>query len=366
MDAIAVEKTYQKKDLKKLLKDKAVMKRFPKVELHRHLEGSFPVEKLFELAMKNGLDVPKSLQKFKQTVQFPKDSEPDFLTFLAKFKTDWYRSYEDVEFITYHSVKELVADGIFYIELRFSPEHFALQNDFDRREVTRIVLQAGTRAAREEGIEIRYLLTFNRNKQTSAEMLDLYNELKKLDFAEIVGIDLAGDEINFPPDLFLDFFEQIHSDGLYKATIHAGEVTSPTQIWEAIQKLNARRIGHGTQAINDPQLQEYLKDKGIALEQCITSNYQTCSWVDEKNHPMGELYRRGVPVTINSDDPFIQDTDLTDDYIKAVRYFSFGLDDLRRLNQTAIRASFVNEAEKSRLARKYSKRFSRFVKENGL
>jgi adenosine deaminase len=366
MGTIAVEKTYRKKDLVKLLTDKAVMKRFPKVELHRHLEGSFPVDKLFQLATRNGLDVPKRLPEFRKAVQFPKDSEPDFLTFLAKFKTDWYRSYEDVEYITYHSVKELRRDGIFYIELRFSPEHFSLQNDFDRAEVTRIVLEAGNRAAREAEIEIRYLLTFNRNKQTSAEMLDLYDNLKKRGFDEIVGIDLAGDEINFPPDLFLDFFERVHSDGLYKATIHAGEVTSPTQIWEAVQKLNARRIGHGTQAINDPKLQEYLKENGIALEQCITSNYQTGSWPDQKNHPMGELYRRGVPVTINSDDPFIQDTDLTDDYIKAVRYFGFDLDDLRRLNQTALQASFVDEAAKARLARKYAKRFSRFVKENGL
>ncbi len=345
------------------LLDKSIIRHLPKIELHRHLEGTFPVEKLYRLAVKNNLGRPKDFKEFKKEVQFPKDSGPDFLTFLTKFKNDWYQSMDDVSFITYHSVKDLAGDGIFYIELRFSPEHFSLENDFDRKIVTKLIIEAGNKAAREIGIHIRYLLTFNRSKQSSDEMKTLYNQLKKLDLDAIVGIDLAGDELEYPPEMFRDFFQLIKDDGLYKSTIHAGEVSSSGQIWESIKNLHAARIGHGTSAAQDPGLQDYLKDNNIALEQCITSNYQTGSWVDEKNHPLGVLYRKGVPVTINSDDPFIQNTDLTDDYIKAVKYFNFDLNDLINLNLTALRASFLPQEEKEQLTLDYLSRIEKFKKE---
>ena len=191
-------------------------------------------------------------------------------------------------------------------------------------------------------------------------MIELYNRLKRLEIPEIVGIDLAGDEINYPPDQFRDFFALIESDGLYKSTIHAGEVTSSHQIWEAIRNLHADRIGHGTSTIDDQPLQEYLKTSGIALELCITSNYQTGSWEDERNHPIGALYRNGVPVTLNSDDPFIQNTDLTDDYIKAVGYFDFDLEDLIQLNLNAIAASFLPKDRQEGLLRNYLVKVEQF------
>ena len=342
------------------LLDKKVMRRFPKVELHRHLEGTFPVGRLFELSLKNNLNRPRDYEAFRREVTFPKDSSPDFLAFLSKFHTDWYRSHDDVYFITYHSVRDLVDDGLFYCELRFSPEHFALENDFDREEITRLIVSAGNRAAEETGLNLRYLLTFNRSKQTVQEMLPLYERLKALGLPQIVGVDLAGDEVNFPPEGFRALFDRVAADGLYKATIHAGEVSPPAQIWEAIRSLHAARIGHGTSAIDDRPLQEHLKREGIALELCITSNFQTGSWADERNHPLGELYRRGVPVTLNSDDPFIQDSDLTDDYLKAVRYFGFELEDLIQLNLNALNSSFLSPGEARRLTAEYLGRVEAF------
>ena len=351
---------------KSKLLQRPVMEDFPKVELHRHLEGTFPVERLHQLSLKNNLERPRDFESFKKEVQFPKDSSPDFLTFLTKFRNDWYRSLDDVYFITYHSVKELVRDGLYYCELRFSPEHFALENDFDRVQVTKLIVQAGNAAARDVGLEIRYLLTFNRSKQTSPEMIELYNRLKRLEIPEIVGIDLAGDEINYPPEQFRDFFALIESDGLYKSTIHAGEVSPSRQIWEAIRNLHADRIGHGTSTIDDEPLQEYLKTSGIALELCITSNYQTGSWEDERNHPIGALYRNGVPVTLNSDDPFIQNTDLTDDYIKAVDYFDFDIEDLIQLNLNAIAASFLPTDTREKLRAGYLEAIDRFKQRHSI
>ncbi|MFW5802064.1 MAG: adenosine deaminase [Spirochaeta sp.] len=342
------------------LLDKTVMKHFPKIELHRHLEGTFSLPTLYRISKKNNIGLSENFQEFKHQVQFPRESEPDFLTFLSKFRNDWYRSHQDVYDITYDSVLEMAEDGIYYIELRFSPEHFALQNDFDREEITKLIIQAGNAAAAKAGFTIRYLLTFNRSKQNQHEMIDLYNRMRDLNIPEIVGIDLAGDESNDPPENFSEFFAHVKKDNRYRITIHAGEVTPSQQIWYAVEHLHADRIGHGVSAIHDSAVQELLKEKNISLEQCITSNYQTGSWADEEHHPLGDLYRKGVPVTINSDDPFIQDTDLTDDYIKTIHYFGFVLQDLINLNHIAIDTSFLPASEKAQLKADYDAEVQRF------
>lgn len=337
------------------------MRSFPKVELHRHLEGTFALNTLFRISEKNKVGRSSDFAEFKKQVQFPRDSKPNFLEFLSKFYNDWYRSHEDVYDIVHDSVCEMASDGIFYIELRFSPEHFALHNDFDREEITRLVIKAANEAAQESGIHIRYLITFNRSKQDQHEMIELYERIHALNIPEIVGIDLAGDETNYPPEMFEEFFGRVKKDGFYKVTIHAGEVSPAQQIWFAVQNLHADRIGHGVAAIHDVELQKELAKRDVILEQCITSNYQTGSWEDEENHPLGILYRNNVPVTINSDDPTIQDTDLTDDYIKAVKYFNLGFDDLVRMNHTAIRSSFLPEDEKKALLEEYNHHIDQFI-----
>ncbi|MCF7929774.1 MAG: adenosine deaminase [Spirochaetales bacterium] len=326
---------------------------FPKIELHRHLEGSFHLPTLYSLAQRNDIDAPNPYDDFCRSVQFPADAEPDFLSFLGKFRNDWYRSLDDVSELAYQSIYNFRNDGIFFIELRFSPEHFALQNNFDRKETTLRVIEAGNQAAEDAGFSIAYLITFNRSKQEEPEMINLYKTIRDLDIPEIVGIDLAGDEMNYPPEMFERFFSIIKADGLYKTCIHAGEVTGPEQIWTAIETLHADRIGHGTSSISDPALQHRLEESNIILEQCITSNYQTGSWADEKNHPIARLYHAGVPVTINSDDPTIQSTDLSDDYTKASEFFGFTSEDFRNLNITALEGSFISEEQKADLRREY-------------
>jgi len=179
-------------------------------------------------------------------------------------------------------------------------------------------------------------------------------------------IDLAGDETNFPPELFVRLFSTVKSDGLFGSTIHAGEVSPSRQIWESIELLGADRIGHGVSAIHDPELQKLLADRGITLEQCITSNYQTGAWADESTHPLGRLFRQGVPVTINSDDPFIQSTDLSEDYHKAARYFAFDMDDFVKLNLGALEAAFLPGSEREQLKGRYLDAVAAFRQEYAL
>jgi adenosine deaminase len=345
--------------------DKNILKEFPKIEFHRHLEGSLVLDKLSEIAIRNNSEEFKDYETFKQKYQFPINSKPDFLAFISKFQINLFKSLEDISSITYHSVKRLKEDGIFYIELRFAPHYFARQYNFDPIEVTKLIVKNGNKAAKDIGLHLRYLITFSRRTQTSDEILDIYNHIVSLQLKEIVGIDLAGDEFNFPPRLFVPAFDEIYKLDQHKITIHAGEVTSSDQVWTAIKDLHASRIGHGTSVIHDKKLQKYLIKKNIALEQCITSNSLTGSWRNgEKNHPLGRLYRKGVPVTINSDDPTIQDTDLTDDYLKAIRYFGFKLEDLKKINLTALKCSFLPNNEKKILEKEYLERINHFKEIN--
>ncbi|MFX1593597.1 MAG: adenosine deaminase [Promethearchaeota archaeon] len=354
------------KELRQKILDKSVLKNFPKVELHRHLEGTFSLENLFEISVKNNIDTPKDFALFKKGFQFPKNTEPDFLTFISKFKDNWFRSLEDIYSIAYHSVRKFKDDGIFYIELRFSPHYFARFNDFDRKEVTRVIIEAANTAAQEINIEIRFLITFSRRSQTPNEMIELYDQFHSLNLKEIVGIDLASYEKNYPPSKFVRVFDKVINENNYKITIHAGEVTPSDYIWSAIKDLHASRIGHGTSIIHDKKLQKYIKKHNIALEQCITSNYLTGSWLDEKNHPFGRLYKKGIPVVLNSDDPSIQDSDLTDDYKKALSYFSLTLDDLVRINKTALKSAFIPEEQKNKLLKEYMKQVNSFKDKYGL
>ena len=237
---------------------------------------------------KNDIDAPKDFEAFQESVQFPSNHPPDFKVFLSKFRSDWYRSFDDVENLVYQSVSNFGVENLHYIELRFSPEHFANHNDFDRIDICKTIINTGNTAAKENNFAIKYLITFNRNKQTVKEMLSLYKKIKAAGLTDIIGYDLAGDELLNPAEEFVPLFDTIKNDNFAGITIHAGEVTPPEQIQIAIKKLHAQRIGHGTTSIKDKKLQKTLIDKEIYLEQCPVSNYFTGSWVDTPLHPFQE------------------------------------------------------------------------------
>lgn len=348
----------------KSLLDKDLLLNFPKIELHRHLEGTFDINTLYELSIKNDLDTPRDKGIFKEYCQFPKNHTPDFLLFLDKFHNNWYRSYDDVHKTVYNSVKKIKSEGLHYIELRFSPEHFSLQNNFNRIDIIKIILEASQIAAAETDLQIKFIMTFNRSKQSPESMLELYKKVLEQDFSEIVGVDLAGDETNYPPELFSSFFEEVYKVGIHKIDIHAGEICDSKQIWTAIDSLHASRIGHGISSYYDKPLQQELIDRNISLCQCLISNYQTNAWADSKNHPIGYNFKKGIPVSINSDDPTIQNANLVDDYYKIIEYLGFSFHDLVTINLGTIDASFLKIEEKENLKKSYLKKVNNFIENN--
>lgn len=333
------------------------MRYFPKVELHRHLEGMITFDTLYELAHRYNLGYDSDRETFRSTIRSPSDC----VHLLSKVNHFWNGNLEDVYGIAHSAVTTCKQEGLFYLELRFSPELFTMGNSLNRSEIIKTIISAAEAAAKEINVQIRFLISFTRGRQNQFEMISLYQQLCELAIPSIVGIDLAGGEFDEPLEQFSEFLEYVHAKGMHKVTVHAEEKVKSQNIWFAIDALHASRIGHAVSPHKDKTLQRVLTSRKIALEQCITTDCRSASWKNEKSHPFGSLYRGGVPVTINSDFPSIQNTFLTDEYVKIAKTFLFSVDDFISCNKMAIEASFLEEHTKKHLQQQYVQRIDDFV-----
>lgn len=329
------------------------LRQLPKVELHRHLEGALRLSTLLELGRDWGLDLPlDSLESLAPHVTWQVGQERSLAHFLTKFRADWYGSHKDVERVAAEAVEDAAAEGVVHLELRFSPEHFSRCSGLSPQGATQAVVEAASAAAERVDLSVRFLLTFTRERYD----LDAWRRAVDLGVGlsehGVVGVDLAGDEFRHPNEDFRQIMARVKDTGVLRATIHAGEGTSPGSVRSAVEALGAQRIGHGISAAEDPDVMALLTERGVTLEVCPNSNYQTGCVDDLSDHPMPRLDRAGVAVTLNSDDPTIHATRLVDDYRVAVDHFGCGLDDLLRFEQNAVRAAFLDAEERKGLAEK--------------
>ncbi|MFT6209358.1 MAG: adenosine deaminase, partial [Colwellia sp.] len=136
------------------------------------------------------------------------------------------------------------------------------------------------------------------------------------------------------------------------ATIHAGEAAGPESIWQAINQLHAKRIGHGVACHRDEKLMDYMVKHDIAIESCLTSNYQTGTIKDLSQHPIKGFLARGLLVCLNTDDPAVQDIELKNEYKIARDILGFDDNDIKQLQENSLKASFLSDSEKSALKHK--------------
>src|SRR5262249_33197699 len=167
----------------------------------------------------------------------------------------------------------------------------------------------------------------------------------------VVAIDLAGDEAHFPGTRFRRHFERARSAGL-RITVHAGEAAGPESVHQAIEELGAERIGHGVRAIEDEAVLELIAARGIAIESCPTSNVQTSTVASYAAHPLPAFLRRGLLVTLATDDPGISAIDLPYEYRVARDELGLGTEELRRLQSNGVAAAFLSDAERAALWRR--------------
>jgi adenosine deaminase len=238
------------------------------------------------------------------------------------------------------------AEGIDYIELRYSPWFMAESHEMDPAEVMEACADGIRAAERDTGLRANIIGILSRTYGTGACMQELDAILAHRD--HVVAVDLAGDEFNYPPQLFQKHFQRVRDAGLH-VTIHAGEADGPKSVWSAIQVLGAERIGHGFRAIEDPVLVDYLAEQGIGLECCPTSNLHTSTVKNYASHPIRQLAERGVKFCLNTDDPGISAIDIAHEYDIAAPAIGLSSEQIRQSQLDSLDMAFLSEQEKTDL-----------------
>jgi len=324
------------------------LRKLPKVELHRHLELSLRHETIRELAPKVGIEVPT-----------PKDFAQRFLitepmtnlgAVLNKFLDTQIllNSSEVLERISYEAcVDAYNKEGIHLLELRYSPtfvrqghEHMSFQ------QIHEAIVAGVEKAKKEVPLAVGLICIIQRIlpvKEAESVTQFAIDNIKTF-----VGLDLADNEEGFDSKPFASFFYRAAESGL-GITVHSGEANlpqAPSYVKEAIDHLGATRIGHGVQIYRDKEIMEYVKQKNVTLELCLTSNYLTQAVASVEAHPFRQLMEAGVRTTINSDDPGIFNIDLVNEYQLLEKHFAFTEKEFNRCNDFAAQASFIPHREK--------------------
>jgi adenosine deaminase len=336
----------------------AALKRFrmlPKVDLHRHLEGSLRLDTMLDIARQHNLSVPSDVLDLSNLVQMQDRDSFTFRTFLAKFDTLrlFYRSPEVIQRITHEAVEDAAKDNVKYLELRVTPVALSRAERFPLHDVTDWMLASSQEAAREFGIVVNVVLSVNRHEspQLAEQVAWLAVEHKQ---DGVVGLDLAGNEAEFPAEPFYGIFKEARQSGMH-LTIHAGEWGPAANVRDAIEKFGAERIGHGVRVLEDESVVDLARDRGTAFEVCVTSNHQTGAVNAHASHPLTRMLQHGLNVTLNTDDPSISRITLSHEY--HVVCDELGLSDtaLKERVLAAARAAFLPPAERDALVEQMQK-----------
>ena len=328
----------------------------PKIDLHRHLEGSLRLGTVVELAWEHGVDLPSyDIEQLRPLVQVTYDP-PDFDRYLAKFCVlrRIYSAREVIERVAYEAVADAAADNVRYLELRFSPSAQAAAQGFTFADTTDWVISGVQRAQQDFDIIVRLIVALVRHDPIGAA-----EEITEIAIARqaegVVGFDLTGQAERYPAGPFTRLFKKARANGL-NVTVHAGEATGAETVMEAVTRLGAQRIGHGIRAIEDSRVCQLLRSENTTLEICPTSNIQTGAVMSFCRHPLRDLYHLGVPVTVNTDNTSVSNTTLTDEYMVATLGVGVSLFELREMMMNAVEAAFLPKEEKKGLRQWFRQR----------
>lgn len=335
----------------------------PKVELHVHLEGAIQPATVLTLAQRHGLPLPAEDEEgLRRWFRFT-----DFRHFIQVYIaiSNLLRASADFELITYDFGREMKRQNVRYAEVTFTPYTHLWQEKGLTAADLLTGLEAGRQAARcDFGVEIAWVLDIPRNLSFTngvytGEASDPTVELA-LAWQEygVVALGLGGHEVGAPPQPFAPAFDRARAAGL-RSVPHAGETIGPESIWGAIHDLKADRIGHGVRAIEDPGLVSLLVERQIPLEVNPTSNLRLGVYPDYASHPLRRLWDAGVYLTVNSDDPPLFGTTLTQEYHVLIDHFGFQAEDLERVVLNALDASFLPPERKAGLAAEFREDFAR-------
>lgn len=310
-------------------------------ELHRHLDVSIRLSTLHELAQERGLaGHSTSLDAFSQKILI-REPMRDLASVLDSFRICQYvlDRFEVLERVGFEACEDVIREGTQAVEFRFSPSfvgefsHISWDEQLD-------AFEAGLNRAKElnPGFKAGLICIVSRDYGLDAAHKTIEFFLKNEH--RFIGLDLAGNEVDFPNSMFVEPFKLARDAGA-RITIHSGEALGPETIWSAIEELGARRIGHGIAAVRDPQLMQLLRERGICLEVCPTSNWLTQVVPSLRVHPLPQLLRAGVPVCINTDDPTLFGNTLGHEIQISKQLLGLTDQEIEACFHSAVRSSFL-------------------------
>jgi len=319
------------------------VRRLPKVELHVHVEGTLEPEMMFELASRNGVELPfTDVEEVRAAYSF---------TDLQSFLDIYYegaavlRTQQDFDDLLSAYLRRAHAEGVRRAEVFFDPQtHTARGVGFD-------VFMPGfdaamTRAEAELGVTAGLIMCFLRHLSPEDAMATFVEAAPY--HGDLLGVGLDSSEIGRPPEPFGPVFDAAAAAGLHRV-VHAGEEGPPDHVRGALDRLHAERIDHGVTAERDEELVVRLADEGVPLTVCPLSNVALGGFPRLHDHNLKRLLDRGVKVTINSDDPAYFGGYVLDNYVATARALGLSRDDVVTLAANSIDACFASDDERAAL-----------------
>lgn len=325
----------------------AQLRRLPKAELHCHLDGSVRASTLLELGREFGVAMPAATPESLAHHMWVQDARhlEDYLTRFDVTLAVMQRA-DALERVTYELLEDAHAEGVRYIEVRYSPV-LNTRGGLTLDEAVAAPRRAMERAAKNFGIRGGLIVCALRHLPPAVSL-----DLARLAVAHagdgVVGFDLAGGEAGNPATAHAAAFNHVRDHGMF-CTCHAGEGAGPESVREAVDACGAIRVGHGTRIAEDPRLMDEIGARGITIEACLTSNVQTRAATSYAAHPVRAYLDHGLKVTLNTDNRLMSSTTLSDEFHHAVVALDLDLDAVCDIARAGFECAFLPDDERRAL-----------------
>jgi adenine deaminase len=314
----------------------------PKAELHLHIEGTLEPGLMFEMARRNRVQIPYEDEDAVRRAYVFEDLQSFLDIYYAACSV--LITERDFYELTLEYLRRAVSQGVRHAEIFFDPQtHTGRGIDFTT--VLNGISAALSDGERELGVTSRLIMCFLRHLSADAAMETLEAALPHRD--KIVAVGLDSSERDHPPVKFHDVYDRARAEG-FLAVAHAGEEGPPEYIWQALDILHVQRVDHGEKSTEDERLMERLSSAQMPLTLCPFSNVKLRVVPELRAHPVGKLLRRGLLVTINSDDPAYFGGYIGDNYVGTAAALGLTLDEMAQIARNSFEASFLPDIEKRR------------------
>lgn len=331
---------------------RALVHAMPKAELHLHLDGSLRIATALDIARTRDIDAPRSFAEMRSVLVAP-DKVTDQAELLAAFDLPiaLLQDADALERVAADMVDDKAHDNVRYMEIRWAPLLHTNQG-LTGRQVVEAVWKGANAAARAHEVEVRLIATLMRSHAPERN-LAFVQKLEKHGVPDgLVAVDLAGPEARFPdPELHRGAIELARRLGLH-VTLHAGEWGRAGQVKRSLS-VEPERIAHGPWAIEDPECVALLRERGVVLDLCPTSNHQANIVERFEEFPLRALLQAGVRVTLNTDDLTVSDVSLSQEYANAHERLGLTIPELWELDLDAIEYAFCDDTTKERLREEF-------------